>query len=138
MKKSVSTKEVVYDVDYYINKFERIPAWRWTTHLYTSTLLPFRHCALGHLGVGVSTVGMTPEVHGICRILPLVMSINDNRCERYMQRTPKARVLAALYDVKAAQEKRKMEDKKRWEITNPPVTAEQLVASLEQKVHERV
>lgn len=97
-----------YDVDYFINKFQAIPEERWC--IETTEDDHGRHCAWGHI------------VRPKCRIDDFInegrdlmtllrdagldksgdpSSINNGWDDRYQQPTPKQRILAALYDIKA-------------------------------------
>lgn len=100
----------MYDVNYFIKKFEAIPEKFWvagTQHGGNGT-----HCALGHCatGEGIYDGQDTPEglaLNQILSILPkakpyntLAGPINNGWHERYQQSTPKQRILAALYDIR--------------------------------------
>ena len=95
-----------YNVDYFIKKFRAIPASKWTTETYASG---DKCCALGHCGVRDDNMkegyGMMAQSlrdlfrgHGL-----LLLSINDGEEHGYAQKTPRARILAALKDIKKAE-----------------------------------
>lgn len=107
---------MIYDVNYFIKKFEAIPEDLWITGLYYSRDRS-GFCALGHCGVTeidrteeadaleslfISNLRDIQKVHIKVR---LVASINDGLIDKYKQPTPKKRILAALYDIKKIQEK---------------------------------
>lgn len=87
-----------YNLSYFINKFEAIPEENWTTHTCEDS--EGRHCALGHCGATQADICFTEEARALTYVMPYVMSINDHGGE---QPTPKQRVLAALYDLKASE-----------------------------------
>lgn len=106
--------ETIYDVDYFIKKFENI-----IDELWTSGSLTFgnKHCSLGHCGVHFSVIdGMTQEAKALVNLFDLLpkqdgfrstlspITINDGHHNMYTQYTPKERILAALYDIKAMQQ----------------------------------
>ncbi len=101
-----------YTVDHFIAKFEAIPDTLWTTVLYTSSGDPARHCALGHCGI-VCGSEQTEEAAALRALFTAaaapgddsfnVVLVNDCAHRRYQQPTPKARILAALRDIKAKQ-----------------------------------
>jgi hypothetical protein len=96
-----------YDVDYFINKFSAIPDNLWITQVLTGW---GAHCALGHCDVTEThlMVGLPDEARVLAELLggderwQNVATINDGEDARYTQPTPKARILAALADVKKA------------------------------------
>ncbi len=91
-------EEQVYDVDYFIRKFEAIPEEQWCTRQYTDD--EGRHCALGWCRGFDGEYGYAEEV-ALERIAPFfVPDVNDGNDVRYQQPTPKQRVLAALRDIK--------------------------------------
>jgi hypothetical protein len=88
----------VYDVDYFIRKFEAIPEELWCIGQYTDG--EGRYCALGWCRRSGDENGYAEEV-ALERISPFfVPDVNDGHDERYQQPTPKQRVLAALRDIK--------------------------------------
>jgi hypothetical protein len=90
-----------YTVDYFIQKFEAIPDAEWNINDFTGG--SGRCCALGHCGmreVG-GEVKSTDEANALMTCVNHVDLINDGVIPAYHQPTPKARILAALRDVKA-------------------------------------
>lgn len=99
-----------YDVNYFIEKFSKIPASKWTT--YTFENYAGQCCALGHCGFQRNiSGGKNKTTEGISLINLInkiglnVVTINDGDT-KYQQRSPKARILAALRDVKKQEAKR--------------------------------
>lgn len=91
-----------YTVDYFIQKFEAIPEDNWITEKYSNDL---GCCALGWCGE--KSFHYTDESRALdnlfyneFRVGP--SRINDKGYAAYQQPNPKARVLAALYDIKNA------------------------------------
>lgn len=116
----------MYNVDYFIKKFEAIPEERWCTTFFN---LGDRSCANGHCGVMGTTMSQnsTDESRALQSVLsalfltlktayekyiittPVLHSeeaarINDGIVAEYQQKTPKQRILAALYDIKKSQD----------------------------------
>jgi len=98
-----------YDVDYFIRKFEAIPDGRWRVGDYGIAGEP--RCVLGHCGEGRKPFWTsTAESEALRTLLGTVRSsdgkgsgpaaVNDGLARGYRQRTPKARILAALRDAK--------------------------------------
>jgi len=98
-------KEIVYDVDYFINKFESISEIFWISGDYISNS---GSCALGHCGKKEFNPH-TLESKGLIKLFNennfIVTHINDGRNSKYIQSTPKQRILAALNDIKRKQNK---------------------------------
>ena len=100
----MSTK---YDADYFINKFEAIPDEKWIAGEYEAGGCC---CALGHCGVrfvdgdSFPRIEDTEEGNALSDLFNQrglsVPVVNDRIDVRYQQPTPKARVLAALADIK--------------------------------------
>lgn len=93
--------EPTYDVDYFIAKFEAIPDERWCVYDYRNG--PQR-CARGHCGQ--TSFRDTPESTALGELFDNNIGdgpsmVNDGNVEEYQQPTPKARILAALHDIKA-------------------------------------
>lgn len=90
-----------YDVDYFISKFEAILEEKWVEHALS---WGGRCCALGHCQGALERDAlkevMLSLVHDGHGILVAPAAINDGLDPRYPQPTPKARILAALRDVK--------------------------------------
>lgn len=108
-----------YDVDYFIKKFKAIPDSLWTVEKFIDS--SGRRCALGHCGLLAQTsfayvnetntltalTSKFEEAAALINIFPLkgdglnmIAWINNGHHPKYQQPTPKARVLAALLDVK--------------------------------------
>lgn len=91
-------------VDYFIDKFTTIPDSEWCIGWFSDK--EGRHCAYGHCGVEVGN--STDESRALDRLFrksdlalyDIIAEINDGRREEYHQSTPKARILAALEDIK--------------------------------------
>lgn len=95
---------MIYNVDYFIKKFEAIPEDRWTTGMYEDE--GGAKCALGHCNFHITGQGQEGNdlytmvtVHGNLNEFS-VLCVNDGLCEKYQQPTPKQRVLALLHDIK--------------------------------------
>ena len=98
-----ATKPVRYDADYFIRRFSAIPDEKWCTGAYRKgdAMCASGHCLLwGDHGRREST----NEWRALCdmfgRNAPSL--VNDGHCPRYRQKTPRARILAALRDAKKA------------------------------------
>ena len=99
-----------YTVDYFIEKFEALSDDRFCVGMLHD--MNGRYCGLGHC---VDEDGFPgDEYNAIMEIFPRCddrfdnhpfAKISDGEDPRYRQSTPKARILAALWDVKAAQQK---------------------------------
>lgn len=126
----------MYTVDYFIKKFEAIPENKWNDHTQynpdTDTC-----CAFGHLQTikGRQDGWKTPEGLGLADIFNSVgycvnsnnwiTDVNNGRSKKYQQRTPKTRILAALYDIKAMQEKEKKPKERIVYVSVPETIKEQ-------------
>jgi hypothetical protein len=85
-----------YNVDYFIEKFEAIPAKHWTTYQYDNG--KGQYCALGHCGAISGRT--TNESRALVEIMNRgVVNINDNPSK--LGRTPRTRILAVLRRIKA-------------------------------------
>lgn len=81
--------------DDFIKFYEGIPEEDWCTEVYEDG---FRCCAFGHLGERNdqwSNNGMR-----LFNLITTSISVNDGKNPRFPQPTPKARILAALREVK--------------------------------------
>jgi hypothetical protein len=112
----------MYTVDYFISKFEAIDEARFMTGAYEDNMRNTK-CSLGHCMGNYSPeskkrfgayygeefaclmklFGDAPDTPGDKSI---VAAINDGQDSRYQQSTPKQRILAALYDIKAMEQKK--------------------------------
>lgn len=106
-----------YTVQFFIDKFEKIPEEYWNTNTYGYNT---SHCAGGHCGMrSAGDAEKFPEAMALLQILiptkikrhyytvpflQVVAIINDGEHPKYKQPTPRARILAALYDIKAMQQ----------------------------------
>jgi len=99
---------MIYNKEYFINKFKTIPEEQWCTGWYFSfdkKTGQLQHCALGHCNA--SAKGSSSEAEALQRLFLRhlrvgVEYVNDNPLSgyhNYRQATPKARVLAALEDI---------------------------------------
>lgn len=94
----------LYNVDYFLNKFDAIPDDQWTTGLYQS-VLGDQCCALGHCGMRVGITNV--ESSTLERIFKThlnfhVAHINDGAPEfADLGSTPKERIMNALILIKA-------------------------------------
>ena len=100
-----------YDVDYFIRKFKAIHTSKWCADgLYNTG---DKCCVLGHCGQRSELYN--PEVLALCGLFKFCkgsyhpVTINDCGSSDYLQRTPRARILAALGDIKALEGKSKKE-----------------------------
>lgn len=100
----------IYTVDYFITKLSAIPEDRWCVGtLQDST---GRRCALGHfhpafnrpdpLYCGDDLGDFIMLFHD--NLKTAAYMVNNGDCPHYQQTTPKQRILAALYDIKAKQQ----------------------------------
>lgn len=121
-----------YAIDYFIKKFKAIPSYRWCTeHYHSTTTVLFNlitiatHCAQGFC-TKPTLFEFVPQTEELLVLRELFQSANDSQegrltigrinngeDERYQQRTPKARVLAALYDLKREQQVRAIAAKEK-------------------------
>ena len=100
----------MYDIDYFIKKFEAIPEENWICGIYGKG---YAHCTVGHCYDGRSYIE-NPQVEPLFSIFgKYPFAINDGYDKNYQQPTPKQRILAALYDKKA-----EMAVKEAQEIVN--------------------
>lgn len=90
-----------YDVDYFIDKFEKIPARKWFAGNYHNDNKT-KFCVLGHCGESVSTD--TREAAALKNIFCVdgfkVAFVNDGEYIEYPQKTPRSRILSSLRDIK--------------------------------------
>lgn len=96
-----ANREAIATLEYFIDKFEKIPEENWHVENYFDYDHPEKRCALGHCGMisqvataeGAALIDLTYK-NGFSRI----SSINDGKDTIYTQPTPKQRVLAYLRD----------------------------------------
>jgi hypothetical protein len=134
----------MYTVDYFIKKFSAIPEDEWTVFIQQNGA--GQRCAFGHClpielkkigcrvifnghelpeGLALQKIFLDSGFHNIYdKRISLVADINNGYSGLYRQKTPKQRILAALYDIKKMQQ---------VDISDPPVTAEELVEQLSEK-----
>lgn len=99
----------MYTVDYFIDKFEKIPEDRWCVGTFLDD--DGRCCVNGHLGTRYNPdndIEVLKEMAAFSRLFRLfgigtAVWVNDRKSVQYPQSTPKQRILAALRDIKAAQ-----------------------------------
>lgn len=120
----INNSNSVYNVNYFIKKFEAIPEELWIAgHLHWED----KSCANGHCGMKnysapteesmalrevFKSLQVTPlstscyehEIHGSKYYSLIALNINDGHVKEYQQPTPKQRILAALYDIKKMQD----------------------------------
>jgi hypothetical protein len=93
-----------FTVDYFIAKFEAIAPELWNGGLYVAK--DGTRCAMGHCGVMPDNrYKETPESSALDELFwkhqLIVVAVNDGADSRYIQSTPKQRILAALRDIKS-------------------------------------
>lgn len=129
--------ETVYDVNYFLAKFEAIPERKWTTGVLVKARKLFivseKCCAQGFClndeqkNIALKNKGLilskkeNPEIYHLKKLFwnflrteertesEVVYKINNGGHPNYQQPTPKQRILAALRDIKAMQEPKKPE-----------------------------
>jgi hypothetical protein len=150
---------MIYDVDYFIRKFDSIPEHLWTTGTVGNSDGP--RCANGHC-MGDDHDAFTEETAGLYKVfLPLKVHflgtwqggrelveyttgpfkgrysykadrINNGLVEEYQQATPKERILAALRDIK------KMQQPPVKERTTYVVVSESVLKDAKKKFEETI
>ena len=94
---------MTYDVDYFINKFSAIPEEKWVINNAHSKDGK-KHCAYGHCGANGAAELEGQALAAIAEKNDIqIADINDGDDPKYQQKTPKQRILAALYDIKKLQ-----------------------------------
>lgn len=100
---SKKIKTMQYTLDYFIDKFSKIPDEKWITGDWWDGV---GCCAGGHCGARTSSTDVDEfnalgrfiyDVYGYSTGVP---DINDGKDTRYQQPTPKQRILAVLHDIK--------------------------------------
>lgn len=88
-----------YTVDYFIKKFNKTHHSQWCTNILHNAKRT-KFCVVGHCGESIDNFGTT-ESYSIMAVLGnKATDINDGRIDKYQQKTPRSRILAALRDVK--------------------------------------
>lgn len=112
--------ETIYNVDYFIAKYTAIPEELWTVDTREDGF--GRRCAHGHCAptnVNAYQSCNTPEEVALRALSDLqdddcfFVNVNNGRHRKYKQSTPKQRILAALYDIKAKQQPVAVEPKEK-------------------------
>ena len=93
-------------VDHFIEKFKAIPTDKWTVGMFFSMFDSSKRCALGHCGIKSFSDSSTEAIQLselFNKYLNIeVYKINDSSGKYFYNfNTPKERILAALYDIKA-------------------------------------
>lgn len=90
--------KTIYNVDYFIRKFEAIPEELWVSGSTGQPSGP--RCAMGHCMDGHE---VTDEMIKFCNLFTdhgrVGYVVNNGYDSTYQQPTPKQRILAALYDI---------------------------------------
>jgi len=91
-----------FTVDYFIKKFKKIPSNKWHVGNYHN-VEETKFCALGHCNMHKRN---TREGVALLKLFGCtwqfeVAEINDGGKKKYLQKTPRSRILAALQDVKS-------------------------------------
>lgn len=89
----------MYNIDYFIAKFEAIPEEKWTVNTFSGE--EGKRCALGHCGE--DEVSRTEESNALCRIADynMLIMINDDTTNRIgYGRHPKYRIVNYLKSLK--------------------------------------
>lgn len=101
----------IYNADYFIAKFTAIPEELWCENDYEKH--NGQRCVMGHCGKDLKNeFGDTEESKALRLLLDPTREKNpghaediNNGLESYLQPTPRARILAALNDIKAKEGK---------------------------------
>ena len=128
-------ENTIYNVDHFIRKFESIQERSWYAGGYKNPLDFSQCCAYGHCGMELFKENQCDEGMALSQISILhlgnsakIANVNDGTHPDYTQFTPKQRVLAALYDIKA-----KLEEP----IPEPVKTVEKIVyVTIDKEVKE--
>lgn len=118
-----------YNADYFINKFEPIPESKWC--IYAMINDKGQKCARGHCNAGIRMdIKIYPSIedNALCELFEKlghqVWDVNNGYHGPYQQLTPKQRILAALRDIKALDEK------------NNPIKDRIVYVTVDEKVRE--
>lgn len=91
--------ETIYNAQYFIDKFEKIPEDKWCTKYFQED---DKHCVLGHCGVK-NTAILTEEANKLIDLFfnhkIYITHVNDGLINEYNDPTPKQRILHALKDI---------------------------------------
>ena len=141
----------MYTVAYFINKFEAIPENKWVEGAKgTEPNEKGEYCAYGHCGVRVNKYYSPDEARALSEIFQsvfkdkdgitffdglswAVVHVNDgiSRMPKYSKlETPKARILAALRDIKAMQEKEPKPERVKTVYVSVPETIKEQTGEL--------
>lgn len=96
----MSQEATPYTVDYFIKKFTAIPDEKWCVGHYIN--FDGQCCAKGLCG-DREDINSPPEASALEGCFPAhisVCDVNDGELAEYQQATPRARILAALNDIK--------------------------------------
>lgn len=91
-----------YTVDYFIDKFSKIPKNKWFSGRYQNPCNELQKCALGHCGITDDNLE-TDEANNLARVLNCgnISSINDGSAYyAYLGKHPKTRIINALKRIK--------------------------------------
>ena len=103
-----------YDVNYFIDKFEKIPEENWCIGMPQDGI--GKMCAAGHCGYhtmmffndceeAVALAMLLQPLSGRRDLYEAIYYVNDQILIQYPQDSPKQRILAALRDIKAMEAK---------------------------------
>lgn len=99
-----------YNVDFFIDKFSKIPERKWIIGSYGSND-DGPHCAYGHCGARDIPFYIGNEAMALAKLFVGKLQpheVNDGKDPVYQQPTPKERILAALYDIKQSQQPKEL------------------------------
>lgn len=131
-----TSKNEVYTVDFFINKFEAISEEMWNIGDYHNISLK-KFCALGHCGFYLGH--QTDEGLALDRLFTKHLNLsvaktNDGKYQCYLQTSPKQRILAALFDIKAKQQPEVKPEPVKERIVY--VSVDQAVRKLQKEIAE--
>lgn len=93
----------MYTIEYFIKKFETIPEEEWFVGDYTNPVNSKQRCVFGHCGCNKKGMFMpNDETNALVNLTDYkekLTLINDGKIDKYLQPTPKQRVLACLNDL---------------------------------------
>lgn len=140
--------ETIYNVDYFIKKFQVIPEDKWAVGTRANEM--GARCALGwcyptHQAAKESENGTTiddsPEDKALCklfnrfRLWPAMVN-NGIEDQPYKQPTPKQRILAALYDIYEKTYGRKYGEEPKEKVIYKTVVIDSKVKELQETLTE--